>query len=194
MHTQPQNQVTRLLRAWSRGSKEALDDLMPLVYEELKKMARNYLRSERPDHTLQPTALIHELYVRLVGQNLPDWESRAQFFGVSARLMRQILVDHARRRKAVRRGGNFASRIMLDVASAFSVDQADELLAFDSALQKLAGLDERKSRIMEMRCFGGMTVTDTAKALDISEPTVKREMRLAKAWLKRELQIQPGDS
>ena len=194
MHTQPQNQVTRLLRAWSRGSKEALDDLMPLVYEELKKMARNYLRSERPDHTLQPTALIHELYVRLVGQNLPDWESRAQFFGVSARLMRQILVDHARRRKAVRRGGNFASRIMLDEASAFSVDQADELLAFDSALQKLAGLDERKSRIMEMRCFGGMTVTDTAKALDISEPTVKREMRLAKAWLKRELQIQPGDS
>lgn len=189
-----QSQVTRLLRAWSRGSKEALDDLMPLVYEELKKLARNYLRSERPDHTLQPTALIHELYVRLVEQNIPDWESRAQFFGVSARVMRQILVDHARRRKAARRGGPAATRVVLDEFSAFSVGQADELLAFDTALQKLAGLDERKSRIMEMRSFGGMTVTDTAKALGISEPTVKREMRLAKAWLKRELQIQESDA
>lgn len=194
MHTQPNSHVTRLLRAWSDGNQAALNDLMPIVYEELKKLARRNLRSERSGHTLQTTALIHELYVRFVEQNMPEWQGRAQFFGVAARLMRQILIDHARRRSAARRGGPEATRLVLEEFSAFTMDHAEDLLAFDTALRKLAELDERKSRIVEMRSFGGMTVEETAKALEISEPTVKREMRLAKAWLKRELHINQSDA
>lgn len=189
MQTQPPNQVTQLLQDWGRGNQKALDDLIPLVYEELRKLARGYLRAERPDHTLQPTALLHELYLRLVEQSMPDWESRSQFFGVAARLMRQILVDHARTRSASRRGGPNPSRILLDQAPIFSQDQAEELLAFDDALQKLEHVDKRKARIIEMRSFGGMTVEEAANALGISGPTVKREMRLARAWLRRELRL-----
>jgi RNA polymerase sigma factor (TIGR02999 family) len=138
---------------------------------------------------LQPTALTHEVYVRLVEQNMPEWENRGQFFAVAARLMRQILVDHARTRSAARRGGLNQSRILLEKVSVFSHDQAQELIAFDEALLKLEKMDERKSRIMEMRSFGGMSVEETAQALDISTPTVKREMRLARAWLRKELGI-----
>jgi RNA polymerase sigma factor (TIGR02999 family) len=186
MQAHPPNQVTKLLLDWSKGDQRALNDLMPLVYQELKKLAGSYLRAERPDHTLQPTALIHEVYLRLIGQNMPEWESRAHFFGVAARLMRQILVDHARSRAAQRRGGS-QSRILLEDAPVFSQEQASDLLDFDEALRKLAELDERKARIIEMRSFAGMSVVETARALGISEPTVKREMRLAKAWLLREL-------
>jgi RNA polymerase sigma factor (TIGR02999 family) len=186
MEAQPPN-VTKLLQDWSRGNRQALDELMPVVYRELKKLANNYLKAERPDHTLQPTALIHEVYIRLIGQNMPEWESRAHFFGVAARLMRQILIDHARSRNAERRGGPNHSRILLDETPIFSQDQAAELIVFDEALRKLQELDERKAQIIEMRSFAGMSVDETARALNVSEATIKREMRVAKAWLMREL-------
>jgi len=187
--TQQSQQVTRLLHDWSRGNKAALDQLMPVVYQELRKLASSYLKGERSDHTLQATALIHEAYLRLIDQSMPQWESRAHFFGVAARLMRQILVDHARSRAAVRRGGD-QQRISIDDALLFSEDQAAELMAFDEALNRLSALDERKCRIIEMRSFGGMSVEETAEALAVSVPTIKREMRLARAWLRRELQLQ----
>ncbi|HSE42946.1 MAG TPA: sigma-70 family RNA polymerase sigma factor [Acidobacteriota bacterium] len=187
MEGQPPTHITKLLQDWSRGDRQALDELMPVVYQELRKLANSYLRAERPDHTLQPTALIHEVYLRLIGQNMPEWESRAHFFGVAARLMRQILIDHARGRNAERRGGPHQSKILLEDTPIFTQDNAAELLAFDEALRKLAELDERKAQIIEMRSFAGMSVEETARALNISEATIKREMRLAKAWLMREL-------
>ena len=183
----PPTHVTKLLQDWSRGDRQALDQLMPVVYQELKKLANSYLRSERPDHTLQPTALIHEVYIRMIGQSMPEWESRAHFFGVAARLMRQILVDHARSRSAERRGGPNQSKVLLEDTPIFTQDNAAELLAFDEALKKLAEMDERKAQIIEMRSFAGMSIDETARALNISEATIKREMRLAKAWLMREL-------
>lgn len=187
MHTPQSNQVTQLLMDWSRGDRAALDQLMPLVYQELRKLASSYLKSERPQHTLQPTALIHEAYLRMIGQDMPEWQSRAHFFGVAARLMRQILVEHARTRHALKRGGD-QQRIPLDDApQVFAPDDATQLLALNDALTKLAAFDERKSRILEMRAFGGMGVEETALALGLSDTTVKREMRLAQAWIRREL-------
>jgi RNA polymerase sigma-70 factor (ECF subfamily) len=182
------NQVTRLLLDWSTGDRAALDELMPLVYQELRKLASAYLRGERPDHTLQPTALIHEAYLRMIGHDMPQWQSRAHFFGVAARLMRQILVEHARTRHAVKRGGD-RQKISLDDAPEVVVQgDAAGLLALDSALTKLAAFDERRSRILEMRAFGGMSVEETAATLGVSEATIKREMRLAQAWIRRELE------
>ena len=183
------NQVTRLLINWRHGDKAALDDLMPLVYHELRKLASGYLRSERRDHTLQPTALIHEAYLRMIDQDLPEWESRAHFYGVAARLMRQILVDHARGRRATKRGGVQPKVSLDDAPPIFTHEDATSLLMLDEALTKLAAFDERKSRVVEMRAFGGMSVEDTACALGVSEPTVKRDMRLAQAWLRRELEL-----
>ena len=183
------NQVTRLLINWRHGDKAALDDLMPLVYHELRKLASGYLRSERRDHTLQPTALIHEAYLRMVGQDLPEWQNRAHFYGVAARLMRQILVDHARTRQASKRGGQQPKVSLEDSPPIFTHEDATSLLMLDEALTKLAAFDERKSRVVEMRAFGGMSVEDTACALGVSEPTVKRDMRLAQAWLRRELEL-----
>jgi len=189
MVTDRPSQITRLLVDWQEGNKDALDQLMPLVYQELRKLAAGYLRDERQASTLQPTALLHEAYVRMVEQDLPPWQSRAHFFGIAARLMRQILVDHARTKKAAKRGGEF-QRVSLDDASEpFSLDEGRNLLSFDAALTKLAAVDERKAQVLEMRAFGGMTVEDTAIVLGVSEPTVKRDMRLAQAWLRRELQI-----
>jgi RNA polymerase sigma-70 factor, ECF subfamily len=181
------NQVTQLLLDWSRGERAALDELMPLVYQELRKLASSYLRSERPDHTLQPTALIHEAYLRMVGHDMPQWQSRAHFFGVAARLMRQILVEHARTRHARKRGGDQQKISLDDAPQVFAQTDAVALLALDDALTKLAAFDERRSRILEMRSFGGMSVEETAAALGVSEATVKREMRLAQAWIRREL-------
>lgn len=183
------NQVTRLLHDWSQGNKAALDQLIPLVYQELRNLARGYLRRERSDHTLEATALIHEAYVRLVDQDVPQWEGRAHFFGVAARLMRQILIDHARTRSAARRGGN-DQKVSLDDAVILSPDQAAGLVAFDEALNKLSLFDERKCRVIEMRAFAGLTVEETATVLGVSVPTVKREMRFAKAWLRRELELE----
>ena len=162
---------------------------MPLVYHELRKLAASYLKDERRNHTLQPTALIHEAYLRMVDQDLPEWQNRAHFFGVAARLMRQILVDHARTRGASKRGGEQPRVSLEDAPPVFTHENATGLLMLDEALTKLASFDERKSRVVEMRAFGGMTVEDTARALGVSEPTVKRDMRLAQAWLRRELEL-----
>jgi RNA polymerase sigma factor, sigma-70 family/RNA polymerase sigma factor, TIGR02999 family len=190
MQTPPTNQVTRLLLDWSKGDKAALDELMPFVYQELRQLASGYLRQEKQGHTLQPTALIHEAYLRLVDQNTPHLENRAHFFGVAARLMRQILVDHARSRVAAKRGGG-GQKISLDDAQGLAGvrDETAELLALDEALKKLASFDERKCRVIEMRSFGGMSVEETARALGVSEPTVKRETRLAQSWLRHELEL-----
>ena len=181
--------VTRLLVDWQHGDKAALDQLMPLVYHELRKLAASYLKNERRNHTLQPTALIHEAYMRLVDQEIPEWQNRAHFFGVAARLMRQILVDHARTVRASKRGGELQKLSLDDVPPVFTHEDVAGLLVLDDALRKLAVMDERKARVVEMRAFGGMSVEDTALALGVSQPTVKRDMRLAQAWLRRELAL-----
>jgi len=187
MQTSPSDNLTRLLRDWSKGDRAALDQLMPVVYDELRKIARSYLRGERPTHTLQPTALIHEAYVRLIAQNFPAWQSRAHFYGVAAELMRQILVDHARSHRAAKRGGG-DQQLALDDATIFSKERAGDLVALDDALTALAALDQRKCRVVELRFFGGLSVEETAEVLGISVATVGREMRLAQAWLHREME------
>jgi RNA polymerase sigma factor (TIGR02999 family) len=178
--------VTKLLAAWSRGNPAALEELTPLVYQELHQRARNYLRHERPDHTLQPTALIHEAYLRLVSESPPEWNGRAHFFAVASRVMRQILVDHARRHQAGKRGSGMAN-VSLDEALVPARSEHADVMALDEALAKLAEFDERKCRIVEMRYFGGCTVEETAQALGIAGITVMREMRVAEAWLRRAL-------
>ena len=182
----PSSEVTSLLVDWQRGNKRALDQLMPLVYRELRKVAAAYLKDERRNHTLQPTALIHESYLRMVEQDFPQWQSRAHFFAVAAKLMRQILVDHARGRGASKRGGDQV-RLSLDTDLETPISADERVLTLDAALTKLASFDERKSRVVEMRVFGGMKLSDIALALDVSEPTIKRDMRLARAWLRMEL-------
>jgi RNA polymerase sigma factor (TIGR02999 family) len=176
------NTVTRLLREWSSGRQDVVEELTPLVYAELRRLATSYFRRERPDHTLQPTALIHEAWMRLVDQGQPQWDSRSHFYSFAAHLMRQILVDHARSRRAFKRGagGQNFSVSDLDVASP---GPDLDVLAVDEALHKLEGIDERKVRIIELRFFSGMTVEEIAEALEISTRTVERELRLARAWL-----------
>ncbi len=175
-----------LLLDWSKGNKAALDELAPLVYQELRRLAAGYFRNEREGHTLQPTALIHEAYVRLIDQNQPTWRSREHFFGVAAHLMRQILVDHARGRAAAKRGGG-AAHAALDETIAMSVQRPANLVALDDALIALAVFDARKSRVVELRFFGGLTIEETAEAMAISVATVVRELRMAQAWLFREM-------
>jgi RNA polymerase sigma-70 factor, ECF subfamily len=159
---------------------------MPVVYQELHKIAGGYLRNERPGHTLQPTALIHEAYLRLIRQDLPEWQSRKHFYGVAAQLMRQILVEHARAQATAKRGGG-AQQLALDEALDYSPDKAAELLALDDALKSLAAFDERKSRLIELRYFGGLSMEETAEALEVSLSTIVREQRLAQAWLRNTL-------
>jgi RNA polymerase sigma-70 factor, ECF subfamily len=182
----PPSDVTQLLRKWNEGDRAALDQLMPVVYQELRKLASGYLREERPDHTLQPTALINEAYLRLVKQDFPEWQSRKHFYGVAAHLMRQILVEHARGRAAAKRGAG-AQKLSLDEEPIFSQERAADLVALDDALTALADFDERKARVVELRYFGGLSVEEVAGALDISVATVGREMRMAQAWLRREM-------
>lgn len=182
-----QPDVTQLLVDWQRGDKVALDQLMPLVYRELRKVAASYLKAERQNHTLQPTALIHESYLRMVDQELPQWQSRAHFFGVASRLMRQILVDHARIRQASKRGGEMVTISLEDAESSTAWPTSERILNLDAALTKLATMDERKSRVLEMRVFGGMKLADIAMALHVSEPTIKRDIRMARAWLHGEI-------
>lgn len=189
MQTPPPNEITPLLLRWSQGDESALQLLLPVVYQELHRLAQSYLRRERADHTLQPTALIHEAYLRLMKQDFPEWQSRNHFFGVAARLMRQILVEHARAHTAAKRGGGTVD-ITLDEAWQYSTEKAAELIALDDALQTLAQFDERKVRIIEMRYFGGMSLEETATALNLSIATINNETRLAKAWLHRELSEQ----
>jgi len=176
------HEVTQLLLDWSNGSHAALDKLMPLVDRELHRLAHNYLRRENPGHTLQTTALVNEAYLRLVDQRHVHWKNRAHFFALSAQFMRRILVDHARKRQYEKRGGG-ASKISLDEAVVVSHERSGDLIALDDALEKLATIDPRKSNIVELRFFGGLSVDETAEALHISAVTVMREWRMAKAWL-----------
>lgn len=178
-------EVTRLLREWAEGNQQALDDLMPRVYAELRQLAARYLRHERPEHTLQPTALVHEAYLRLVDQGNPSFQSRSHFFGVAAHLMRQILVDYARRRQAGKRAGR---RVSLDEAVTLASGHGGALLALDEALSKLQEFDVRKCRAVELRYFGGLKVEEIARALDVSPATVQRDLRMAEAWLHHQME------
>jgi len=180
------NEITEQLIAWSKGDEAALEKLIPAVYQELRRMADHYLRGEDSGHSLQPTALVHEAYLRLIDQTKVEWHNRAHFFGVAAQMMRRILIDHAKAKHRVKRGGS-AVRVELDENANFTHERAAELLALDDALHALASLDERKSRIVELRYFGGLTVEETAQVLGISDKTVMRDWNLAKAWLYREL-------
>jgi RNA polymerase sigma factor (TIGR02999 family) len=182
----PDRAVTQLLIEWKSGKKEALDSLVPLVYGELRRLADHYLRDERAAATLQPTVLVHEAYLRLVAQNLPDWESRAHFFGVAAHLMRQILVDHARRRRSAKRGSG-AEKISIEEAISFSPAAGPDMEQLDDALTALAAFDDRKAKVIELRFFGGFSLEEVAQALGISIATVVREQRMAEAWLHREV-------
>jgi RNA polymerase sigma-70 factor, ECF subfamily len=178
--------VPQLLAAWSEGDQEALNQLLPLVYDELHKMAHRYLRRERADHTLQTTALVNEAYLKMVGQKNQQWQNRAHFFAVASNIMRQILVDYARTQHRARRGGD-AQQVPLDEAVIVSSGRAAELLLLDDALYSLAKFDARKSRIAELRYFGGLSVEETAMVLQVSSVTVLREWRLTKAWLLQEM-------
>lgn len=171
---------------WQGGDSSALDSLIPLVYAELRKLARGYLRRERPNHTLQSAALVHEAYVRLSGETSPTWQSRAHFFGVAARLMREILVDHARNRAAAKRGAG-VPQVALDEALDIPQWKSVDLILLDDALQRLGKLDERQCRIVELRFFAGMSIEDTSEALGISPATVSREWTTARLWLRREV-------
>lgn len=184
--------VTGLLRRWEEGDKEALEELMPLVYGELRRLAAHYLRIERSGHTLQPTALVHEAYLRLVDQRHVVWQNRAHFFGIAAQMMRRVLVDHARRRAAGKRNAA-AYRIGPEGAnSGAEADRELEILALHDALTGLERLDARQARIVELRFFGGLSVEETAEAAGVSTATVKREWRTARAWLRRELDSAGG--
>jgi RNA polymerase sigma factor (TIGR02999 family) len=179
-------QMTQLLIDWSNGDRTALDKLMPFVHDELRKLAHHYMSKERSGHTLQTTALVNEAYLRLVDQKSVRWENRAHFFGIAAQSMREILVEYARRRAAQKRGGD-AQRIELDEAALLSDQPATDLVALDEALRELAAFDERKSRVVELRFFGGLTVEETAEVLGIHANTVIRDWDMAKAWLRRQL-------
>jgi len=179
-------EVTQLLIDWNNGNQAALDKLMPLVYEELHRLAHQYMSREGPGHTLQTTELLNEAYLRLVDQKQAAWQNRAQFIGIAAQLMRRVLIDHARSRASEKRGGA-ARPVPLDQAAVLSPAQAEEVLAVDEALQRLSDVDPRKGRIVELRYFGGLTVAETAEVLKISPITVMRDWSFAKAWLHREL-------
>jgi RNA polymerase sigma-70 factor (ECF subfamily) len=181
----PQN-VTQLLLGWSQGDKEALDKLVPLVYDELRRQAARYLRRERVGHTLQTTALIHEAYLRLIDQKNVHWQNRAHFFGIAAQLMRRILVDHARTKKRAKRGGSDV-RVSFSEATLKAKGQDLDIVALDEALERLAEIDEQQGKIVELKFFSGLTVEETAEVLSISAATVKRDWSMAKAWLHREV-------
>lgn len=183
--------VTDLLVRWQNGEGQALEALIPLVYEELRRTARRYLQQERPDHTLQSTALVHEAYVRLIGQDLPEFKNRAHFFAVAATLMRQILVDHARSHGADKRGGA-SPKLELDKALGVYEVRGADLIALDDALNALAALDPQQSRVVELRYFTGLSIEETADALHISPATVKRDWTTARAWLSREMDRNAG--
>lgn len=186
MALKPTPEVTKLLTAWSQGDEQALEQLMPLVYQELRRLAKRYMAREHPGQTLQATALVHEAYLRLIEQRLVSWQNRAHFFAISAQMMRRILVDRARARHYDKRGGE-ACRISLDEALVVGPEREQDLVALDDALRSLATLDPRKSRVVELRFFGGMSVEESAEVLSVSVDTVMRDWKLAKVWLLREL-------
>ena len=180
------HEVTQLLIEWSNGDKAALDKLIPLIHEELRRLAHHYMSRERPGHTLQTTALVDEAYVRLVNRKDVHWQNRAHFFAISAQLMRSILVDHARSHAYAKRGGG-ARKISLDETMIVSQQRAAEVVALDDVLKELADFDPQQSRIVELRFFGGLTIEETAEVLSLSPATIKREWSTAKAWLYHEL-------
>ena len=179
-------EVTRLLKEWSNGREQALDRLVPEIHRELRKLAAGYLRKERPDHTLQPTALVNEAFLKLIDQRAVRWQNRAHFFGIAAQAMRRILVDHARAHTAGKRGDG-AQKVPLDAAMAIGGSKDIGLLALDEALTRLAAIDPQQSRVVELRFFGGLTMEETAEVMHISPATVGREWRMAKAWLFAEI-------
>jgi RNA polymerase sigma factor (TIGR02999 family) len=185
MVTPPSENVTALLRAWGQGDREAGERLMPLIYQELRRQAARSLRRERRDHTLPPTAVVHETYLRLVGERAP-WVDRAHFFGVASRVMRQVLVDHARRRGAAKRGGSWTRVSLEGMGTAASTPAGEvDVILLDQALAELAQLDAEKARVVELRFFGGLKLEETAETLGVSASTVTREWRMARAWLRR---------
>jgi RNA polymerase sigma factor (TIGR02999 family) len=185
----PPEGITQLLIDWGKGDRAALEKLMPLVYSELRRLASNYLRRERVGHTLQPTALVNEAYLKLIDQRNAKWQNRAQFFGISAQLMRRILVDHARQRQAAKRGGSEQQRLSItSVEAAMVQEPAVDLLALNEALDELAEMDPQQSRIVELKFFGGLSIEETAEVLGISHATVERDWKMARAWLRRQLE------
>ena len=186
MATRSREGITQLLERWSAGDKEALDQLMPLVYDELHRLAGAYLRRERHEHTLQPTALVNEAFLKLVDQHSIRWQNRAQFYGVAAQLMRRILVDHARVHYAAKRGGD-RYQVPLDNIDGLRNQPDADVLAVHELLDRLAEIDPEQSRLVELRFFGGLTIEEAAEVMHISHATVEREWKIAKAWLKREL-------
>jgi RNA polymerase sigma factor (TIGR02999 family) len=186
MKTLASKEITQLLSAWSNGDQKALDKLIPLVYEELHRLAARYMRRENPGHTLQTSALVNEAYIKLIGQKNVRWQNRAHFFGIAAQLMRRILVDHARTHGALKRGAG-ASKLPLDETAIVALDRSTDFILIDDALKNLAQIDPSKSRIVEMRFFGGLTTEEIAEVEKVSPSTIEREWRKAKAWLYREI-------
>ena len=188
----PEPDVTALLIEVANGNQAAQEKLVPLVYDQLKRLARRYMRRERAGHTLQTTALVHEAYLKLVGQHSPHWQGRAQFYGIAAQLMRRILIDHARRHLREKRGGTQVI-LPLEEGLAFTPEHSEDLLKLDEALDRLSKLDPRQSRIVELRFFGGLSVEETSRFLNVSPITVKRDWAVAKVWLYGELRPDHGD-
>jgi RNA polymerase sigma factor (TIGR02999 family) len=184
--TSTPNEITQLLIAWNQGDQGARDELTPLIYDELRRLARGYLRRERPGHTLQPTALVHEAFLRLIDQSQVNWQNRAHFFGAAARLMRQILINHAEARRAAKRGGE-AERVSLNDVDHSAPAQEIDLIALNEALTNLERIDPRQGRIVELRYFSGLTIEEIAEVMNVAPVTVKREWIAARAWLRREL-------
>jgi RNA polymerase sigma-70 factor (ECF subfamily) len=180
--------ITQLLIDWGKGDQAALERLMPLVYSELRRLASNYLRRERVEHTLQPTALVNEAYLKLVDQRDAKWQNRAHFFGISAQLMRRILVDHARQHQALKRGGSGQQRISITSAEKVAKQSEVDLLALNEALDELGKMDAQQSRIVELKFFGGLSIEEIAEVLGIGHATVERDWKLARAWLRRQLE------
>jgi RNA polymerase sigma factor (TIGR02999 family) len=179
--------ITQLLTKWSGGDETALEELMPLVYQELRRLAGNYLRRERPGHTLQPTALVNEAYLRLVDQKSARWQNRAQFYGIAAQLMRRILVDHARVKHANKRGGSDQQRLSITSAGELAVKPHLDLLALHEAMEELAEFDAQQSRVVELKFFGGLSIEEIAEVLGVGHATVERDWKMARAWLRRKL-------
>jgi RNA polymerase sigma factor (TIGR02999 family) len=182
----PASEVTQLLQEWREGDRKALDALLPLVYKELRRLAHFQLRNERPDHTLHSAALVHEAYLRLVGLNPPQWESRTHFFAIAAQLMRQILVDYARRHRAAKRGASVC-KLSVEKAAMTSRGEDVDVVALDDALHALAKIDARQSRVVELRFFAGLSLEEISEALEIGPATVQRDWTAARAWLHREI-------
>jgi RNA polymerase sigma factor (TIGR02999 family) len=191
LHQESSDAVTELLVRWRDGDREALEELIPLVYKELRRLAHYYLQLERSDHTLQSTALVHEAYLRLAGHNTPQWQSRAHFFGIAAHVMRQILVEYARAHGAAKRGGVGACKLTLDEALDVQDKTNVDVIALDGALGRLSELDPQQGRIVELRFFAGLTIEDTSEVMGISPATVKRDWTSARAWLHREIARSP---